>query len=129
MTDRSAPRSLTRAELRVMKVVWQHGRAAARDVVEATAALGWRPSTVKTLLRRLVEKGHLRATRVGNSFLYEPAEAPVSTLRRALDAVLDHVHDGLTAPLLAHLVERSDLTDAELAQLRALLDAKRGARS
>lgn len=118
--------ALSRAELKVMKIAWKLERAAARDIVEAAADHGWQPSTVKTLLRRLVEKGHLRATRVGNSFLYEPIEPAGPTLRRALDSLFDHVHDELTAPLLAHLVKRSKLTDDELAELRKLLDAKKG---
>ncbi len=118
--------ALSRAELKVMKIAWKLERAAARDIVEAAVVHGWQPSTVKTLLRRLVEKGHLRATRVGNSFLYEPIEAAGPTLRRALDSLFDHVHDELTAPLLAHLVKRSKLTDDELAELRRLLDAKKG---
>ncbi len=118
--------ALSRAEMKVMKVVWRLGRAAARDVVAAAADHGWQPSTVKTLLRRLVEKGHLEATRVGNSFLYEAVEQPGNALRHALDAVLEHLHDGATAPLLAHLVRRSRLTDEEIASLRKLIDAKKG---
>ncbi len=120
------PTTLSRAEMKVMKVVWRLGRAAARDIVAAADEHGWQPSTVKTLLRRLVEKGHLAATRVGNSFLYEPIEEAVPSLRRALDAVFDHVHDELTAPLLAHLVKRSKLTEDELGELRKLIDAKKG---
>lgn len=120
------PDVLSRAELKVMKLVWRQGRAAARDVVAAAEEFGWQPSTIKTLLRRLVEKGHLRTTRVGNSFLYEPVEQPVPALRRALDTLFEHVHDELTAPLLAHLVKKSRLSDAELADLRKLIDAKKG---
>ncbi|MSR46261.1 MAG: BlaI/MecI/CopY family transcriptional regulator [Planctomycetes bacterium] len=120
------PESLSRAEMKVMKLVWRLRRAAGREVVAAASEFNWQPSTVKTLLRRLVEKGHLHATRVGNSFLYEPVEQPVPALRRALDAVFEHVHDDLTAPLLAHLVKKSRLSDDEIAELRRLIDAKKG---
>ena len=54
-----------------------------REVVEALAEeTGWSASTVKTLLRRLVEKGHLATEPVGSSFLYSPARPPLGTLRR-----------------------------------------------
>jgi predicted transcriptional regulator len=123
----SAPESLSRAEWKVMKIVWRRGRAAARDVIaEASSAHDWRPSTIKTLLKRLVDKGHLKTTRVGNSFLYEPVEAPLPALQRAGDTLLDHAVEGLAGPLLVHLVKRSRLSAEELAELRALLDAKRG---
>ncbi len=122
----ASPGSLSRAELKVMKVVWRLKQAAARDVIEAAAGHGWQPSTVKTLLRRLVEKGHVTAKRVGNSFLYEPGEAALPSLQRALDHLFEQVHEEVTAPLLMHLVKRSRLTSAELAELRALLEAKKG---
>jgi len=125
MTDE--PRgSLSRAELKVMKVVWELGQAAARDVIEAAAPHGWSPSTVKTLLRRLAEKGHVKARRVGNSFLYEAAEPPLPSMQRALDRLLEDVQDELAAPLLMHLVKRARLTSEELAELRALIDGKKG---
>jgi predicted transcriptional regulator len=111
--------------MKVMKAVWRLGRSAARQVVAETAPFGWQPSTVKTLLRRLVAKGHLKATRVGNSFLYEPAQQAVPALKRALDSVLEHVQDELTAPLVMHLVKSRRLTQAELSELRALIDSKR----
>lgn len=123
MTD-PAPDALSRAELKVMKIVWELKQAAARDVIEAAAGHGWQPSTVKTLLRRLIEKGHLRARRVGNSFLYEPAESALPSLQRAIDQLIEDVHEEVTAPLLMHLVKRSRLTSDELAELRALLDSK-----
>jgi BlaI family penicillinase repressor len=122
-----APEALSRAEWKVMKIVWRRGRVAARDVVaEAAAAHDWRPSTVKTLLKRLVDKGHLQATRVGNSFLYEPVDGPLPALQRAGETLLDHAVEGLAGPLLLHLVKRSRLSAEDLAELKALLDAKKG---
>jgi predicted transcriptional regulator len=123
----AAPDALAPAEWKVMKIVWRRGRAAARDVIaQAAAAHDWRPSTVKTLLKRLVDKGHLKATRVGNSFLYEPVETALPSLQRAADSLLEHAVDGLAGPLLVHLVKRSRLGAEEVAELRALLDAKKG---
>ena len=119
------PGALSRAELKVMKAVWELQRAAARDVMEATAAQGWRPSTVKTLLRRLVEKGHLRVQRVGNSFLYEPVEAAVPSLQRAIDHLIQDVREEIAAPLIMQLVRRSRLSSDELAELRALVESKK----
>ena len=65
---------LTPAEWKVMKIIWRHRECAARDVcAEATRLFEWAPTTTKTVLRRLVDKGNLVAIRVGNSFLYRPA--------------------------------------------------------
>jgi predicted transcriptional regulator len=113
---------LTPAEWKVMKIIWSRKGCAARDVCEeAGRAHGWSPSTVKTMLRRLVEKGHLSTTQIGNSFLYRPTRPPLKALLGAADSLLDNAVEGMTGPLLAHMVKRSKLSPEELARLRALL--------
>ena len=122
--DRAEP--LTAAEWKVMNVVWRRKRCAAREVCEeARREHGWAPSTVKTLLRRLVEKGYLQTTPIGNSFLYRPTRPALQALRNAADALLHNALEGTIGPLLAHMVKRSQLSAGELAELRALLDDRK----
>jgi BlaI family transcriptional regulator, penicillinase repressor len=117
--------TMTPAEWKVMKIVWRQKGCAARDVyTEAGRSLGWAPTTAKSVLRRLVEKGHLTTTQVGNSFLYRPAESVVKSLLAAADALLDNVLEGTTGLVLTHMVEKSRLSEDELARLRKLLDSK-----
>ncbi len=128
---REVPEPLTAAEWKVMKIVWRLRSCAARDVYEeAGGAFGWAPSTAKTLLRRLVDKGHLRATPVGTSYLYKPAHPAWASLAGAADTLLENTLEGMDGRLLAYMVKKSKLTPDDLAQLRALLDehAEAGAR-
>ena len=119
------PEEPTPAEWKVLTVVWERGRVAARDVVEALAGeTGWSASTVKTLLRRLVEKEHLSTESVGSSFLYTPARPPLRTLRRSAEALMERAAEGTVGPLLAHLVRRSRLSERDLADLRDLIERK-----
>jgi BlaI family transcriptional regulator, penicillinase repressor len=121
----NAAELLTPAEWKVMKVVWRRQACAARDVYEETAkAFGWAPSTAKSVLRRLVDKGCLSTTQIGNSFLYKPAESAVQSLLGAADELLDSVLEGTTGLVLSHLVKKSRLSAKDLADLRALLDAQ-----
>src|SRR3954468_14608911 len=115
--------SLTAAEWKVMKIVWRLKSCAARDVYEeAGRSHGWAPTTTKTLLRRLTDKGHLTATPVGSSFLYRPARPPWQSLAGAADTLLDNTLEGMGGKLLAYMVEKSRLTPDDMARLRALLD-------
>lgn len=115
---------LTVAEWKVMKIVWSHKECAARDAyVHASREHGWTPSTTKTLLRRLAEKGCLTTRAVGNSFLYRPSERVVPSLLGAAETLMDQVLEGTTGLVLAHMVKNSRLSARELAELRALLDA------
>ncbi len=113
---------LTRAEWKVMRIVWQLKSCAARDVYQKAGDLyGWSASTVKTHLRRLVDKGFLSTTRVGNSFLYKPTKPALRFLYHDADRLLENALEGTTGPLLAYMVKKSKLTADELAELRALL--------
>jgi predicted transcriptional regulator len=117
------PEHLTAAEWKVMKIIWRQKSCAARDVYEeARQAHGWAPTTTKTLLRRLVDKGHLRATAVGTSYLYRPARPAWRSLAGAADTLLANTMEGMNGWLLAYLVKKSKLTAHDLAQLRELLD-------
>ena len=114
---------LTPAEWKVMKIVWGHKSCAARDVYqEAGTRHSMTPSTVKTHLRRLVEKGHLSTQRVGNSFLYTPTRPALRSLKTAADRLLENALEGTTGPLLAYMLKKSKISREELDELRALLD-------
>ena len=117
------PEMLTPAEWKVMKIVWQQGSGAARDVYEVAGDThGWAPSTVKTILRRLVSKGYLKTTQVGNSFLYRPARPLLKSLYSAADTLLGNALEGTVGPLLVYMVNKGDLSAEELAELRSRLE-------
>ena len=119
-------KDLSKAEWKVMKIVWQLRKAMAREVYTiAGEEHAWTPATVKTLLGRLVVKGYLTATPVGNGFVYRPAQNALTALRSAADTLLTNAIDGTTGPLLAHMVERTSLSEEDLDALQKLIDAKK----
>ncbi len=119
---RHSPEPLTPAEWKIMKIIWQQGQGAARDVYQVAGKLyGWAPSTVKTILRRLVEKDYLKTRQIGNSYLYRPARPVLKSLCGAADVLLDHALDGTVGPLLAYMVKKSRLSPEEIQELRDLI--------
>ena len=66
-------------------------------------------STVKTHLRRLVDKGYLATTQVGNSFLYHATRPPLRSLLADADRLLDNALDGTTGPLLAYMLKMNGM--------------------
>jgi BlaI family transcriptional regulator, penicillinase repressor len=122
-----APEDPTPAEWQVLSLVWKAGALPTREIIAALQAdRDWSVSTIKTLLRRLVDKGHLKTKAVGNGFVYSAKRSPQSALRRAGEALLDRANEATVAPLLAHLVKKSGLRADELAELRALIDSLEG---
>src|SRR5262245_10557744 len=108
-------KDLSRAEWKVMKIVWDLRKAMAREVYTiAGEQYSWTPATVKTLLKRLVDKGYVSTTRVGNGFVYRPARSALATLQSAADKLITNAVEGVTGPLLAHMVERMKLSEDDL---------------
>lgn len=114
------------AEWEIMKVFWQRGSLAARDVYAALPRdRGWAYKTVKTLLSRLVAKRALSYEQIGNSYLYRAAVDRERMTRREVRGVLQRLADTAFSPLLAQFIDEAELSDAEIKQLKRHLDDKR----
>ncbi len=121
---RSAHTSLTPNEWNIMRLVCELKKCAAREVCQLAADRhGWAASTTKTYLARLVEKGRLKATRVGNSFLYQPRSSLAALLRETADHLLDKMPEPLGGPLLAYMIRKTPLRPDDIAELRRVLAA------
>jgi BlaI family transcriptional regulator, penicillinase repressor len=122
----SERKDLSKAEWKVMKIVWELQKAMAREVYAiAGEQHSWTPATVKTLLKRLVDKGYVSTTPIGNGFVYRPARSALSTLQSAADSLLTNAVEGVTGPLLMHMVEQTPLSEDDLDSLQKLIDAKK----
>src|SRR3954469_8436139 len=92
-------KELSRAEWKVMKVVWELRKAMAREVYTiAGREHSWTPATVKTILKRLVDKGDVLTTPGGGGFVSRPAGTALSTLQSAADALMTNAVEGATGP-------------------------------
>ena len=111
------------AEWEVMKVLWARGRASAQEVVDALAdCKSWSPQTVKTLLKRLTEKGAVAHEADGRKFIYRPAVSRDAAEKTESRSFLARVFDGAVTPALMHLLELGDLTPDDIKQLKKTLD-------
>jgi predicted transcriptional regulator len=113
---------LARRERQIMDILYRRGRA---TVGEVMADLSGTPSysTVRTQLRVLEEKGHVRHEEQGLRYVYEPAvprgEARKSALRHLVDTFFDGSAEQTMAALLGG--ERKRLSDAELRRIADLI--------
>jgi BlaI family penicillinase repressor len=117
--------ALSHAEWEVMKVLWDEGPLAARDVFARLPRRGWAYKTVKTLLSRLVAKQALSYEQIGNSYLYRAAIDRDRATRQEVRSVFQRLISEACSPVLAQFIEEADLSDAEIRQLKRKLDEKR----
>jgi len=105
-----------------MDVLYRLGRAPAADIQEQ---LPGDPSysTVRTQLRVLEAKGHVRHEEVGLRYVYAPTVPRASARRTALRHIVDTFFDGSPAKVVAALLggEAATLPDEELDRIEALI--------
>jgi BlaI family penicillinase repressor len=112
-----------------MKVFWELGELAARDVfANLPKENGWAYKTVKTLLSRLVAKHALAYQEVGNSYLYRAIVEQDDMTRQEVRSIFQRLTNQALKPVLAHFIEEAELSDAEIRELKKQLDAKRKGR-
>jgi predicted transcriptional regulator len=127
MMRKATRRPLSRRERDIMDILFRRGRASAEEVMHD---LSGDPSysTVRTQLRVLEEKGHVRHQEEGRRFVYLPA-VPRSTARKvALRHVVDTFFEGSVERVVAALLggEATRLSDEELDRIQRLVeDAKK----
>ena len=122
----NSPVALSPAEWDVMKVFWDHGPLAARDVFgKLPEDRGWAYKTVKTLLSRLVAKEALAFSQIGNSYLYRAVVDREAMTRTEVRNVFQRLMSEASSPILAQFIEEANLSDADIKQLKRLLDEKR----
>jgi len=118
---------LTKRERQIMDALYRLGRATAAEIMaEMTGAPG--NSTVRTQLRVLEAKGHVRHEEEGLRYVYLPTVPRHSARRSALKHLVDTFFDGSPTQAVAALLggEAARLSDDDLARIAELL---KGARS
>lgn len=118
---------LSGRERQIMEIVFSKGEATATDVLETLPDAPTR-TAVRTFLRILEEKGHLKHTKRGREFVYQPTRRRDREGKSAFLRVLATFFDGsLEKAVAAHLSDPSaEVSTQELKRLSALIaEAKR----
>ena len=118
----SAHHALTRRERQIMDILYRRGRATAAEVMEEMPG---EPnySTVRTQLRILEEKGHVRHEEEGLRYVYAPAVPRNAARKSALKHLVETFFDGSAEQAVAALLggEASRLSDEDLDRIEELV--------
>jgi BlaI family penicillinase repressor len=126
------PAELGELERAVLELIWEHAVQSADQVREHLAQQG-RPlkeSTIRTVLRRLEEKGYLGHSIESRTFLYRPTASRQAVAGRAVKRIVDWFCEGSVETLLAGMVDSAVLDRKELQRLAERIAAsKKGKKS
>ncbi|MFZ0745389.1 MAG: BlaI/MecI/CopY family transcriptional regulator [Terracidiphilus sp.] len=112
------PAELGELERSILSIVWRRGRVTAEQAREELDR-PLKDSTVRTVLRRLEEKGYLAHTVEDRTFLYSPAQSRQRVAGRAVKRIVDWFCEGSVEALLVGMVDSKVLDRAELQRLAA----------
>jgi predicted transcriptional regulator len=113
----------TAGELEVLKVLWDRGPGTVRDVMDVLNESRPRAYTsVMSLLNVMTEKGLLVREPQGRAFVYRPKTDRGRTLKRMVGDLLGRAFEGQASQLVAHLLDQSKPTSAELNEIRQAIE-------
>ena len=111
--------TLTEAELRLMKLLWQRGESAVSDLVAAIPsdeALAY--NSVLTTLRILEQKGYVEHRQEGRAFLYTPTVAERDASQSEIRHVLGRFFGNSREQLLLSLLGDDEISPEEIQRMK-----------
>ncbi len=119
------PAELGELEREVLGIVWRRADASA-DQVREELDRPLKDSTIRTVLRRLEEKGYLEHSLDNRTFIYRPSESRQRVAGRAVQRIVDWFCAGSVEDLLVGMVDSKVVSRAELERLaRRIAAAKK----
>ena len=115
---------LGKAELEVLRVLWDAGPLTVRDVMEHLHQQDRKVAytTVQTMLGRLEQKAFVRSDKSGLAYIYSAIVSRERFSRSRLKNLLDQLYDGAAGTLALQLLRNERLKPEEIEELRKLIE-------
>jgi BlaI family transcriptional regulator, penicillinase repressor len=114
-------------ERKVMQLVWTHGPLTA-EIVRERLDRQLKESTVRTVLRRLEEKGFVRHSNQGRTYVFEAVHDRQRVAAKAVHRIADWFCDGSIEQVMLGIVDAKMLNKDQLEMLAAKIEAAKRAR-
>lgn len=112
---------LTETEKYLLEILWNIGNPVAMPVIMKAQEKDWKPSTVHTLLLRMIEKGYV----VKEKTIYKPSFTKEEYRALETEDFMDEIHENSVKNLMVALTGKMKLSSEELDDLQQWLDAQK----
>jgi predicted transcriptional regulator len=114
---------LTEGELRLMKVLWDHGSSTVTEIQDLLIPdVNLAPSTIRTLLGILEDKGYVQSTARGKAKIFDAIVNRAQARGSVARYVIDRFFNGSAQDLVLGVLKDEKMDPAELVRLRRLID-------
>jgi predicted transcriptional regulator len=115
---------LTNAEEQIMKLLWKLEKAFIRDILNEFHDPKPAPTTVITLLKRMIDKGFVSYRQCGNSREYYALVTKSDYFSDHINGLIKDFFNNSTAQFASFFTNETDMSPEELKELRDIVDNK-----
>lgn len=115
---------LTTAEEQIMKLLWKLDKAFIRDLLKEFPDPRPAPTTVITLLKRMIDKGFVSYKQYGNSREYYPLVKKGEYFSDHINVLIKDFFNNSTTQFASFFANETEMSNEELKELRELVDKK-----
>lgn len=114
---------ITDSEWMIMKEVWKNPPTTSGEIIKKLEdSVDWKPTTIKTLISRLVKKGVLGCNKSGSRYSYYPILSEEECKRHENKSFLTKIYGGSVKPLLLNFIKSEELSQSDIDELKSILD-------
>lgn len=113
---------ISNSEWEVMKIIWKHPKITSNKIIqELKNKKSWKPSTVKSLINRLLKKNVISFNKSGNEYLYFPLISKDDCIKLESKSFIDKVFNGSIKSMLLTFVKSEDISKKDIDELKSIL--------
>lgn len=113
------------SEWNIMKIIWDNPGCTAMFIIEKLKdSSEWKPKTIKTLIRRLVDKEIVGYVQDGREYKYHSLVNESECKRKEGISFLDRVYGGSLKAMMLNFMESDDISTKDIEDLRKILNEK-----
>lgn len=117
--------SISDSEWEVMRIVWTLGETNTKQILnELQAKKDWTDSTIKTLIRRLVQKGWLNTKQDGRRYIYTATVNQTEMMYNEAKTLLNRMCDMHKGEVILKLLEDAPVSKGDLMKMKKEISQK-----
>jgi BlaI family penicillinase repressor len=118
------PMQLSKAEEQLMQLLWKHRRAFMKDLIDGYPEPKPATTTVATLLKRMQDKNFVDYKQEGRSREYFPLVKKKDYFSKQVNGLIKSFFNNDTAQFASFFTQETDLSKAQLEELKKIIDSE-----
>lgn len=118
--------NISDSEWEIMNVIWKNPNCTAQEIIEQLKDTSkWKPKTIKTLIRRLIDKKIVGFEPYGREYKYFSLVNEDECRKSESVSFLHRVYSGSLKSMLLNIMEEENLSEEEIEELKSILNERK----